>query len=44
MTLSRGTKAKQALLAPLLEEAVTVGVSIILTANAAKLKGFDAGK
>ena len=36
------TKAKQAQLAPLLEEAVTVGVSIILTANAAKLKGFDA--
>ena len=37
-----GTKAKQAQLAPLLDEAVTVGVCIILTVNAGKLKGFDA--
>ena len=37
-----GTKAKQAQLAPLLDEAVTVGVCIILTVNASKLKGFDA--
>lgn len=37
-----GTKAKQSVLAPLLEEAVTVGVCIIITVNAGKLKGFDA--
>lgn len=35
------TKAKAMLLTPLLANAVSVGISLILTAHSAKLKGFD---